>query len=204
MTLKDKEGRWLDAAGEAVPVRYVKKIDKLRDALVEKLNNKAYKLNEQITNFKETAFKDVEDFLEKVEKEYNTSIKTAKGNKTLTNFSGNKLIEIRMSPKFQFDEKIALAKGLIDDCIKRWSKTSDTKIIILIERAFRVDKQGNIDAHYLLNLKNLNIKDTNWQKAMAILTDSLKVVSVTPYIRFRRKEDSNNKWETIPINIAQV
>ncbi|MEI5604369.1 DUF3164 family protein, partial [Streptomyces brasiliscabiei] len=73
-----------------------------------------------------------------------------------------------------FDERIQAAKAKIDECIKRWSEGSSDQIKALVDLAFRVDKQGNIDVNQVLSLRQLNINDSDWIEAMDAIADSIK------------------------------
>ena len=201
MAIKDDDGRWIDAAGQPVPPKYVNPVDKKRDALVERLHKAATDLNKRLSVFRRKVLDDVEKYLSDLETHYDVEARTKEGNKMLSNFSNNIRMEVRINKFIEFDERLALAKSIIDDCIRKWSKGSDDKIKALVMDAFKVDKKGNIDRDRVLGLKKLNIKDKDWAKAMEIIYDSIVVVGSRAYLRFSTK-DENGRWETIPLDIA--
>ena len=198
-----KNGMWIDAKGDAVPPKYIDPIDKKRDRLVTGIIKKAEKLSNQIAKFKKEVFEEIENYLRWVEEKYDTKVMTQKGNKQLSDFSNIYRVEILISNVIEFDERLQIAKGLIDECIEEWSDNVNNKIKVLVEHAFKVDKKGNLDKKRILGLRQLKIKDAKWKKAMEIIEDSMKIVDKRRYVRFSKK-DENGKWQTIPIDISQV
>lgn len=202
MAIQDEQGRWIDAQGKPIPVRYVDQSDKMRDRLVMKLARQAEKLSRQITDFKITAFDEIEKYLDRLEKMYNINSRTKVGNKVLTDFSNTMKIEIRVIKLIDFDDRLILAKSIIDDCIKRWSKGANDKLLLLVEEAFKVDNRGKLDKTRIMALRRWNIQDEQWRKAMDIIADSIKVVNTKSYIRFSVKNEKGD-WEAIPLDIAK-
>ncbi len=203
MALKNEDGHWIDGAGNAIPAKYVSQFDKMSDRVVGKLIRKATMLSKQLESFKREIFGDVEKLMSDMSKMYGEDHRTEVGNKTLPDFSNQFKLEIKVNKILEFDQRISLAKEIIDECIKRWSKGGDEKVTLLVDHAFQVDKKGNLDRDRLLSLRKLDIKDTDWIKAMGIIADSLKVTGSRAYIRFLVKDDSG-MWRTIPLDIAAV
>ena len=56
MAVKDKDGKWIDAAGNAIPAKYIDTVDKNRDRVVCKVMKQAEALSEKICLLRETAF----------------------------------------------------------------------------------------------------------------------------------------------------
>jgi hypothetical protein len=201
MAVKDKNGRWIDATGQPVPPKYINQVDKKRDALVERLNKVAVDLNKRLADFRVKVLDDVEKYLSDLETQYDVEARTKEGNKMLSNFSNTLRMEVKINKFIEFDERLAIAKEIIDDCIRKWSQGADDKITVLVMDAFKVDKKGKIDRDRVLGLKKLNIKDKDWAKAMDIIYDSIVVVGARAYLRFSMKDESG-RWQTIPLDIA--
>ncbi len=201
MAKKDKNGNWINFVGDAVPVRYVPKIEKLRDQAVEKLIKKAKKINEQLAKFRVEAFAEIEKYLQQTQKLYDVNERTAVGNKQLSNFSNNRKVEIQVAKFITLDDRLSLAKSLIDKCLTKWSEGANEKLKIVVMDAFRVDKRRQLDKEKILGLRKLDIKDADWKKAMGIIADSITVVSKKEYIRFSQKNEKG-EYKTIPLDIA--
>jgi len=203
MAVKDERGNWIDAKGDAIPPKYIDPVDKKRDVLVEKLIRKAVKLSKALAEFKEEAFDEIEKYLSWVKEKYGVNLYTDKGNKQLSNFSNTQRIDVLVASIVEFDERIAMAKQLIDECIHEWSGGANDKIRMLVEHAFKVDKKGNLDKQRILSLKQLKINDKKWKRAMELINDSLKIVNKRRYIRFLVKNEKG-EFETIFLDIAKL
>ena len=202
MAIRNKKGMWMDGKGDFVPVRYITKLDKEKDKIVVKLSEKALKLHAQMENFKKEVMSEIENYIQTAEKFYEVDEKTIVGNKSLTDFANTLRVELSVNKTLAFDEKLGIARGLIDECIEAWSEGANTKLLALVEQAFKTDKRGRIDRDRILGLRKLDISDEKWQKAMKIIGDSLTVVDKKSYIRFQRKTDG--RWNTIPLDIAKL
>jgi len=203
MAKTDTNGYWIDSAGDAVPPKHVKPEDKKRDALVEKLMGKASALSNKLADFKEAAYEDIDAFLDALEKQYGVTARNEGGNKVITNFSNTMKVEVRNHKVLDFDEKLLLAKTLIDKCIEKWSENSRSEIVVLVRDAFKVDEKGKVDKKRILGLRKLSIKDADWKKAMEIISESLKITGKRQYIAFWVKNDSG-EWDSVPLDIARV
>ncbi len=202
MPVKDDDGKWIDPSGNAIPVKYIDPVDKNRDRLVNRLMKKAMSISDGICKLREMAFDDIDAFIEDTEKRYKVKVRTKVGNKAFTDFSNTMKIEVKVAHTIQFDERLSLAKAIIDGCIKRWAEGSDDKIKLLIDQAFKVDKKGNLDKDKVLGLRQLKIKDTEWRKAMDIISDSTKVIGSKRYIKFSRKNGKGD-WDSVSLDIAR-
>ena len=203
MAVKDEQGRWIDGKGDAIPVKYIDPIDKKRDRMVNRLVKKATDISGRLSDLSEQIDAETEKFMNEAEAKYDMKIRTEKGNKQFTDFSNTMKIELKMANFIDFDERLQMAKSLIDKCIKKWSGESDDKIRILVEHAFKVDKKGNLDKRRILGLKNLRIKDDDWKKAMKLIGESVTVVSRKRYVKFSVKDDKGN-WVHVPLDISDV
>jgi hypothetical protein len=110
---------------------------------------------------------------------------------------------VAVSDAIQFNEKLQVAKTLIDNCIRRWADGSRSEIKLLVEDAFYVDKQGNINKNRILGLRRLAIEDAEWQEAMKAITDSIQVMSTKTYIRFYERQ-RDGSYTRIPLDIAAL
>ncbi len=201
MAKKNDQGHWIDGKGDAVPPRYVKKYDKRRDALVMKLFKQAKLVSGRLIQLKQLAFDDIEKFLRDAEKMYGMTVRTAGGNKILTDFSNTLKIEVKVNKVIDFDERLQMAKAIIDDCLKRWSEGGDDKIKLVVGQAFKVDEKGKLDRNRILDLRSIDIKEKEWKKAMELINESIRVVGRRTYISFWEKRE-DGAWCVVPLDIA--
>lgn len=192
-----------NAQGHLVPVSQIKDIDLLRDDVVSNIVEAAKKLQAAMAEFKAASMAQVKDFVDLSAQEFEVKYGGTKGNVTLLSFDGKYKVQRSIGEHRVFDERIQAAKAKIDECIKRWSEGSSDQIKALVDLAFRVDKQGNIDVNQVLSLRQLNIDDADWIEAMDAIADSIKVVGKTPYLRVYERQ-GDGQYKQIALDIAKL
>jgi hypothetical protein len=203
MATTDKQGNWIDPRGRAVPKNYVKPLDQKRDKTVEKICKDALKLEAKMIEMKKDFINRVNKYIYAMEKT-NKVKRQGKGNIQLTNFSSDRQVEFSMNDVIEFDEKLQLAKSLIDDCIKRWSEGANQNLQVVIDQAFDVDKKGRINTQGILDLRKLKIKDNNWNKAMLLIGESVRVTGTRQYLVVRTRKNSTDKFKTVNLNFSSI
>lgn len=198
------EGFWRDAKGRLIPVGMVKEIDRARDTLVGDIINRALPINMSLKAFKDWGFDEVDAFRSLSAEQYDANIGGEKGNITLYSFDGEYRVQVAIQDRIAFDERLQTAKTLIDECIKDWSVGSRPEILAIIEEAFKVDKEGNINTGDILKLRRLNITDEKWLQAMDAISESVQVVNSCRYIRIYQRAGDNNQYTQISLNITGV
>lgn len=198
------KGYWRDANGSLVPVSKIKDIDKDRDATVRGLAEGAKAVSAQLVAFKLAAMQSVHEFVEHSLAQYEVKHGGKKGNITLVSFDGRYKIVRSMQDAVIFDERLQAAKALIDECAKAWSKGSNDNIKVLVNHAFQVDKQGSVNTGRILNLRTLKIDDEKWLRAMQAISDSMKVASTKPYIRFYELDPRSGEYSPISLDVAAL
>ncbi|EGQ7740596.1 sulfate transporter [Vibrio parahaemolyticus] len=192
-----------NAQGHLVPLSQIKEIDLLRDDVVSNIVEAAKQLQTFMAEFKASSMAQVADFVDLSAQEFDVKYGGTKGNVTLLSFDGKYKVQRSIGEHRVFDERIQAAKAKIDECIKRWSEGSSDQIKALVDLAFRVDKQGNIDVNQVLSLRQLNINDSDWIEAMDAIADSIKVVGKTPYLRVYERQ-SDGQYKQIALDIAKL
>jgi len=193
---------WRDAKGNLTPAELVKEIDKARDALVHEWVERGRDLSKAISHFKEGIFGDVQAFIELSAEKYGAKVGGNKGNVTLFSYDGKYKIQRAINESLQFDERIQAAKVLIDECLNEWSEGSRPELKALIERAFNVDKEGNLNTSRILGLRRVEIQDSRWQNAMQAISESVQVVSSKAYVRMYERVGDSDKYVPIALDVA--
>ena len=193
---------WRDAKGNLTPAELVKEIDKARDALVHEWVERGRDLSKAISHFKEGIFGDVQAFIELSAEKYGAKVGGNKGNVTLFSYDGKYKIQRAINESLQFDERIQAAKVLIDECLNEWSEGSRPELKALIERAFNVDKEGNLNTSRILGLRRVEIQDSRWQNAMQAISESVQVVSSKAYVRLYERVGETNQYVPIALDVA--
>jgi hypothetical protein len=192
-----------DAKGNLIPLENIKETDLLRDELVMEIVAKAQAVRERIAEFKQSAMDDIAAFAQLSAEKYGAKLGGAKGNIRLMSFDGAYRIALAMQDTLSFDERLAAAKALIDECINEWTAGSRPELKALINDAFQVDKEGNISTTRVLGLRRLSIDDEKWHRAMDALSDSVQVQTSKPFVRVYRRE-ANGEYSLMSLDIAKV
>ncbi len=197
------DGYRLNDKGHLIPLDKIKEIDKLRDETVINLVKQALSLQIQMRAVKEQFFAEFHNFVELSAQEYDTQIGGKKGNVTLMSFDGKYKVQIAIQDNLVFDERLQVAKSLIDECLRDWTKDSNDNIKAIIDNAFAVDKEGKINIRRVLSLRSLNITDDKWQKAMQAISDATQIISSKEYMRFYER-DEHGKYQQISLDFANL
>jgi hypothetical protein len=195
---------WRNANGDLTPEELVKDIDKERDALVQEWVAKAKSLQSELSKLKNGMFGDIQAFIELSAEKYDAKVGGLKGNVTLYSYDGKYKIQRAINDHLQFDERIQAAKVLIDECLNEWSEGSRPELKALIERAFNVDKEGNLNTSRILGLRRVEITDKRWLNAMQAISDSVQIVNSKAYVRLYERVGDTNEYRPISLDIAGV
>lgn len=197
-------GYMKDAAGRLVPETKVKPIDMLRNQAVLDLVGQAQKINATLRAFKTQAFADIAAFVVTSAEQYEVKLGGDKGNVTLYSFDGRYKIIRQVQENIRFDERLKAAKALIDECITEWSEGSSDNIMVLVNDAFAVDREGDVNTNRVLGLRRLNITDPKWLRAMQAISDSVSVVGSRSYVRLYERVGDSDQYRAITLDLASV
>lgn len=198
------EGYLEDQAGRLVPVANIDEIDLTRDDLVKEIVVKAQALQHAMLDFKLYTLGDIAAFVELSAERYDVKLGGKKGNVSLLSFDGKYKIQRAINEYITFDERLQVAKALIDTCIHRWAEGADTKIRALVDHAFQVDKQGNINTARVLGLRRIKIDDSDWANAMEAIADSIQVAGSKTYVRLYERVGDSDQFRPIALDIAAL
>jgi hypothetical protein len=196
------DGYRADSYGRLVPVTAIKPLDLLRDDTVTRIIWNAQIMQEQMRLFKNKALTDIAAFLEIAAEQYNTKLGGKKGNLSLASYDGKYKVLLAVSDSLNFDERLHIAKALIDECIHEWTADSNANIKALVEHAFQTDKQGNINTARIFGLMRLKIEDAKWRQAMEALKDSIQITATSQYLRLYERVGDSDKYQQISMDIA--
>jgi hypothetical protein len=190
-----------DQKGRLVPADMVKPVDKARDDLVLSIVSESLTLSEMLKEFRNRAMANIRAFLDLSAEQYKVELGGKKGNVTLSSFDGEFRVLIAVDERISFDERLQIAKALIDECLKEWTKGARSELKVLVDDAFSVDKTGKINTNRVLSLRKLDISDPKWQQAMEAISDSITVVQSKDYIRIYKRNDQG-EYDKINLDIA--
>lgn len=192
-----------NSKGHLIPIDKVKPVDKLRDEQVKSMIDVAKALHKNMQETKRTLFAAFNDFVALSAQEYEVQLGGKKGNTSLLSFDGRYKIQLAVSENIVFDERLQVAKQLIDECLSDWTRDSNDNIKAIINSAFQVDKEGKISTHRVLSLRSLDINDAAWVRAMEAISDAVQVTDTKEYIRFYERDD-NGAYHQIALDFSNV
>lgn len=197
------KGYMKNAEGALMPINKVKPAHIQEDKTVRRLIDQAKAVSAQLAKFKADAMGDAQAFRAMIAEQYGATKGGAKGNMTLRSYDGEMMVQVQVSETIDFGVELQAAKELIDECIGKWSKGSNNNIKVLVNDAFRVNKERNIDTGRVLGLRRLEIDDPIWAKAMDAISDAVRVTGSRSYIRFY-ETDLEGGRKAIPLDLASV
>lgn len=197
------DGYMQNAKGHLIPADKVKPVDKLRDEEVRGMIKVAKMLREDMQRAKRRIFASFNDFVALSAQEYDVQLGGKKGNTTLISYDGKFKVQLAVSENIVFDERLQVAKQLIDECLTDWTRDSNDNIKAIINQAFQVDKEGKISTHRVLSLRSLDMADTKWDRAMDAISDAIQVTDTKEYIRFYER-DEQGAYHQISLDFSNV
>lgn len=180
-----------------------KSIDQLKDQTIDNIFKKGEEISNNLVDFKAQSFSDVAAYMTTAAEQYGVAF-GSKGNVTLTNSEGTKKVLRNNHTFIDFDEKLQIAKELIDKCIHKWTDGANENIKALVDHAFAVDKAGKISIDKVLGLRRLNITEEDWLEAMRAISDSVQILGTKTYIRLYKRADQYGEWVQVALNLANV
>lgn len=196
------DGYKLDSQGRLVPIELIREIDLMRDELVLRLFALARLQAEDLAKLKALMFSEIAAFISLSADQYDVTIGGKKGNVTLMSYDGRYKLQRAIQESLVFDERLQAAKALIDACLQRWSQGSQPEIKVLINDAFQVDKEGNINTGRVLGLRRLAITDPEWLQAMTAIGESLQVAGSRSYVRLYERVGESDKYVPLSLDLA--
>ncbi|MDH5524472.1 MAG: DUF3164 family protein [Desulfobulbaceae bacterium] len=201
MATKDKNGVWIDSTGASVPARYIKPIDKKRDAMVERLITEAKRISERLDKLRGAIDVEVEKFLAQSAEDAGADCLNPGGNYIFSNFSGDRRLQIKTCACIDFDERLQFAKETIDKCLDRWSEGGNANLRAVVFDAFKVDIKGQVDVKRILGLRRLKIKDAEWEQAMELISNAITITGRKTYTYFSERPERTGDWKGVRLDL---
>lgn len=191
---QDAKGRWMH-------VSMIKPIDLARDRLVVELAEQAKQAAEILRVLRSVSMGDVQAFVELSAEKYGAKA-PAKGNLTLYSYDQRYKIVRATAERIVFDERLQAAKSIIDECIHEWSAGSSVELKAIVNDAFKVDKEGEVNKGSVLALKRLDITHAKWSQAMKAIEDSMHTAESRAYLRFYER-NAEGEYEPIALDFSK-
>lgn len=200
----DGQEHWLDAQGRYTPLATIKEADRMRDDLVEGIAAKFKEANLLLVKTKREVFADLFAFIDLSASQYNVKLGGKKGNLTLYSYNGKYKVELQVQEFQAFDERLQVAKKLIDECMEEWVANGREEAKVLLYDVFAVNKQGKVNATKILALKRHDFKGEKWERAMEIIHESVLIVNSKNYMRVYERIGNTDQYNNITLNFAAI
>lgn len=216
MALKDKKGRWIHSSGKPRKINDVRPIDRERDRAVERIFARIKRLQLQMEQEKKAILEEVNDYKALVGHEFEASFSPT-GGIVLTNYSGDKQIELKVNKQIQHDEKLDLAENLMRQALnetideirggltgKKAQKALQSlkNIESIVDNAFALNDQGHVARHRIISLKQVRMAHPKWRKALRLIDESEVVRGTRRYLYARERRDLQEKFESLDLNFT--
>ena len=162
------------------------------------------KLQSKMIRFKRRAYSEMAAFMEIAANDHGVTFNGKKGNRQFTSFDHNLMVKVQISDQLTCDEKLMIAKEIIDSLLKEWTDRGRDEIKILVNDAFAVDQQGKVNIRKILTLRRHAIKDPKWLEAMDLISESLQVSGSKSYFRVYERTGPEGKYINIPLDFAAL
>lgn len=193
-----------DARGNLVPLTTVKPADLLMDEVVRGLIGRADVQSQALSEFKADAFDQVQALLGLMAQSYGTSMGGRKGNLTISSYDGLMKVQVQVADQIEFGPELHVAKTLIDECLTEWASGSGAELRAIVNRAFSVEKEGQINRNGLVMLTHVDIADERWKRAVEAIRESMRVIGSREYIRFYRRDRRDGPWKQVTLDLASA
>lgn len=192
----------LNAKANLVPLESVRADHLLEDETVRKIMVYAQELSAQIQRFKQHTLSDVGSFMALLAQNYGVTRGGVKGNVTLQSYDGLLKVQVAVADQVAFGPQLQQAKSLVDECLVEWVSESNAALRTIVERAFDVDKEGDVSPAKMFPLLTYSIEDPRWKRAMQAIVDAIQIRGSKEYVRFYRRARATDRWEHVAIDVA--
>lgn len=192
---------WLDAEGAMRPEEAISKADKQKEEIIDDIFAGVFHARGKIADFKKHITEALDAYIEKLAKK--AKVEGWKGNITLQNYDATRRIMIRKSEIQIFNEKLQFAKTKFDEWVVKKTQGGDADLSEIVQKAFEVDKAGQINKSFLFKLLRYSIKDPEFKKAQELLRESIETAGTKTYILFQIKNEKNG-WDNLSIDFQSL
>lgn len=204
-----KDAVWHNAAGDAVPAKYVSKADRHKETWAGALHKQALKAEDVLADL-HTAMKDgCEQIAALVRQEYEIKNgkkpRETKGNLTWYNFDGSIKVEANVNEIVKWDDAMmAEARKLLDKYLD--SSLSETQAVIkkIMMAAFS-NRKGTIDGRKVFELLSYEneVNSSNYKKACEIMRQAQTIDRSKLYMSISERLQDGS-YRSIVLNFSNI
>ena len=188
----------IDAEGHKVPTKHIDKNKLSEHRFVYSAAQRALKLSARIDKDKEYIMARADALIMKIWAA-NDLNKTFTNGYSLQSFDHRVKVEVSVAKTIEFDEHIEMAQEVLNEFIASKVDGADEAVQQLVNHAFTTTK-GRLDTKRVLGLFSLQIKDTEWKRAMTLIQKSRGRSLSKRYCNIWIREDITQEWKRINLN----
>jgi hypothetical protein len=194
----DEEGNFIRKEG-------IKQYELDRDSLVNELVLECAVIADELQALRHSLKTKIQSYVNDMFKEYDKKLGGKKGNVTLLSFDKKLKVERSIQQRETTNERILIAKNLVDECLKKWAKGANKNLQVVVQRHFKTDGKGSYNVKLLKQLLGYKMpsQDDDWDNAMLELACCIEQDQTAIYYRAYYRDESGN-YNNIPLDIANV
>lgn len=198
------KGYHQNAHGHLVPDDLIPEHDLLRDDLVHDLIKQFREINGSLATIKRSLHDDVSTYIDLLGEKYDVHLGGKKGNVTLVSYNGLLKVQRARAERVSVGPSILAAEQLISDLLTEWTSDARGELRVIIDRAFRRNKEGQLSVPRLIDLTKVEIKDERWKQACKAISDAMQEEETTTYFRAYERDSTEQSWRAISLDLASV
>lgn len=178
--------------------------DLLMDEMVRRMVGYAEDYSAELARFQAHSYADIAAFDALLDQEFNIQQPEGrKGNRSFVTYDGRLKVQVAVADRLFFGPELQQAKAGIDSMIRERADGADPFLVTLVQQAFKVDKEGQVDAASILALRRLEVDDPRWPDVCRAIDKAKRPAGSKSYLRFYRK-GADGRDVMIPLNMAAV
>ena len=199
---KAGDKHWKDVDNVSVPKKYISKIDQKTERVVAKVLLKTIAFQKKAVELKNIMIDECDELYFEMMKAAGIDVKERKGNYTVFSFDRSIKLEMKVSDRIEFDEKINFAHEKIKEFLVLKTKGVDNVLTELINGAFNT-QSNRLDTKSIFKLFKYKIKDSIWLEAMDLIKESIQKNKSVRYLAIYQKDD-DGKYNQIQLNFSAL
>lgn len=189
-----------DSSGQDIPVKYVSKYDRERDARVRRILARFRKARAMLEQVVVESLADIDAVQAARDTEPG-----ARGNFQCQSFDGLVQVSIEQAWNIRLDDRVKTARDIMLDYARGLcAKAGDDAqaLFEIVSEAFNTTKGGGLSVGRVLSLCRRNITAPEWITARKMLLDSIQTDRGKAYLRVSVRPSAQQDFEMIQLNIA--
>jgi len=201
-----QERTYLDARGAAVPARYVKPYDRLRDQLALAIAKDWQEEQGRLAALKARTLARVDRLRAAAAAAADVpELGGEQGYIQFRSFDGSVTVRVDNAKRTEFDERLGMAQRLIEEAVGEMAAGEhNSDLVEIATRAFQPRSSGALDMQRVRDLRKLNVKHPKWVQACEIIAECERCVGHRRYVRVSVRKAADARPEWIALDIAAV